>query len=93
MTALRRPPSKITQEIEGGAIPFNFIQLVKQPVFDKQCVACHRQHPPAPDMSYASLARFDWVFSYPGEETALSMVGVGGSRTTPGRFGAARRES
>ena len=88
VTALRRPPSKITQEIEGGAVPFNFIQLVKQPVFDKQCVACHRQHPPAPDMSYASLARFDWVFSYPGEEPALSMVGVGGSRTTPGRFGA-----
>ena len=39
-------------------------------------------------MSYASLARFDRAFSYPGEYDSLTLLGVGGSRTTPGRFGA-----
>lgn len=87
-TALKRPPSKLVPEVEGGAMPFNFIQLVKIPVFDKKCVGCHQKHPKAPDMSYQSLAKNSLVFSYPGEHKALAMLGVGGSRTTPGRFGA-----
>ncbi|MFV1967819.1 MAG: hypothetical protein ACC628_20505 [Pirellulaceae bacterium] len=86
--ALKRPPSEIVPEVTSGAIPFNFIQLVKIPVFDKQCVPCHVKHPKAPDMSYRSLARYDRAFSYPGERPALVTLGVGGSRTTPGRFGA-----
>ena len=86
--ALMRAPSKLQPEVEGGAMPFNFYQLVKIPVFDKKCVECHQKHPKAPDMSYKSLARNDLAFSYPGEHKALSMLGVGGSRTTPGRFGA-----
>jgi len=86
--ALRRPPSKIVPEVSSGAIPFNFIQLVKAPVFDKKCVPCHRKHPDAPDMSYASLARKDLAFGYPGEEPGLNELGIGGSRTAPGRFGA-----
>jgi hypothetical protein len=86
--ALRRLPSKIVPEVASGAIPFNFIQLVKAPVFDKKCVACHRKHPDAPDMSYASLARNDLAFGYPGEEPSLNELGIGGSRTAPGRFGA-----
>ena len=86
--ALRRAPSRIVPEVTGGAMPFNYIQLVKKPVFDRKCVACHLKNPKAPDMSYKSLARHDLVFSYPGEHKALSMLGVGGSRTTPGRFGA-----
>ncbi len=86
--ALRRPPSKLVPEVTSGAMPFNFIQLVKAPVFDKKCVPCHKKHPKAPDMSYASLAKNDRAFSYPGERPALEMLGVGGSRTTPGRFGA-----
>jgi hypothetical protein len=69
-------------------MPFNYIQLVKAPVFDKKCVPCHTKHPKAPDMSYKSLARNDRSFSYPGENPALDVLGVGGSRTTPGRFGA-----
>jgi hypothetical protein len=85
--ALRRPPSKLMPEVESGAMPFNFCQLVKFPVFDRQCVPCHREHPKAPDMSYASLARHDRAFSYPGED-GLNVLGVGGSRTTPGQFGA-----
>ncbi|MBL7221106.1 MAG: hypothetical protein ISS69_13395 [Phycisphaerae bacterium] len=87
--AMKRAPSKIVQEVSSGAIPFNFIQLVKIPVFDKKCVPCHKKHPKkAPDMSYRSLARNDRVFSYPGENPALEIIGVGGSRTTPGKFGA-----
>ncbi|MDP6557921.1 MAG: hypothetical protein QGG71_24850 [Pirellulaceae bacterium] len=86
--ALQRPPSKIVPEVTSGAIPFNFVQLVKVPVFDKKCVPCHKKHPKAPDMSYRSLARYDRAFSYPGERPALVALGVGGSRTTPGRFGA-----
>jgi len=85
--AMQRPPSKLTPEIEGGAVPFNFIKLVKEPVFDKACLPCHSRHPKAPDLGYASLARNDRAFSYPGEP-GLNLLGVGGSRTTPGRFGA-----
>ena len=86
--AMRRAPSKIVPEVAGGAIPFNYIQLVKKPVFDRKCVECHLKYPKAPDMSYPSLARNDLAFSYPGEHKALAMLGVGGSRTTPARFGA-----
>ncbi len=86
--ALTRPPSKLIPEVDSGAMPFNFIQLVKVPVFDKKCLPCHAKHPNAPDLSYASLARNDLAFSQPGEHNALSWIGVGGSRTTPGKFGA-----
>ena len=86
--ALQRPPSKLVAEVASGAMPFNYIQLVKKPVFDKKCVPCHKKHPKAPDMSYRSLARNNRVFSYPGENPSLDVLGVGGSRTTPGRFGA-----
>jgi len=87
--AMKRPPSKIVPEVSSGAIPFNYIQLVKIPVFDKKCVPCHKKHPKkAPDMSYRSLATNRRVFSCPGEAPAQQMLGVGGSRTTPGRFGA-----
>jgi hypothetical protein len=85
--ALRRAPSKLMPEVPSGAMPFNFVQLVKAPVFDKHCVPCHKDHPKAPDMSYASLARNDRAFSYPGE-AGLNILGVGGSRTAPGQFGA-----
>lgn len=87
-TAQKRAPSKWVPEVVGGAMPFNYYQLVKIPVFDKKCVSCHSKHPKAPDMSYASLARNDIAFSYPGEHASLAMLGIGGSRTTPGRLGA-----
>jgi len=86
--AMKRAPSKLVPEVASGAVPFNFNQLVKIPVFDKKCVDCHKKTPKAPDMSYRSLARNDIAFSYPGEYQALAMLGIGGSRTTPGRFGA-----
>ncbi|MDP6544344.1 MAG: hypothetical protein QGH60_10155 [Phycisphaerae bacterium] len=95
--ALRREPSKIVQEVKSGAVPFNFLRLVKRPVFDKKCVACHKKHKDkkAPDMSYASLARPDLLFTlhgthfqFRGGDQCLHCLGIGGSRTTPGRFGA-----
>jgi len=96
-TALRRGPSKIVREVSSGAIPFNFQRLVKKPVFDKKCVACHKKNADkkAPDMSYASLARPDLLFTlhgthfqFRGGDQCLHCLGIGGSRTTPGRFGA-----
>jgi hypothetical protein len=85
--AFKRAPSKLVPEVSSGAIPFNFHKLVKEPVFDKKCVACHEEHPKAPDMGYASLAKDSLAFGLPGE-LGMRMLGTGGSRTTPGRFGA-----
>ena len=85
--AFQRPPSKIVPEVASGAMPFNFHKLVKWPVFDKKCVPCHREHPKAPDMTYASVAKNHLAFGLPGE-IGMRMLGIGGSRTTPGRFGA-----
>ncbi len=93
--AVRRAPSKIVPEVKSGAVPFNFQRLVKRPVFDKKCVSCHKKHKKAPDMSYASLARPDLLFTlhgthfqFKGGDQCLDCLGIGGSRTTPGRFGA-----
>ena len=90
--AMKRAPSKLIPEVSSGNMPFNFYKLVKEPVFDRKCVSCHEKerenYPHIPDMSYASLAKHRLVFSCPGEKPALEMLGVGGSRTTPGRFGA-----
>ena len=89
--AFKRAPSKLAAEVSSGAIPFNFYKLVKEPVFDKKCVPCHTKmrpkHPKAPDMSYRSLAKNKYAFGLPGE-IGMRMLGTGGSRTTPGRFGA-----
>ena len=85
--AFQRPPSKLVAEVDSGAMPFNFYKLVKHPVFDKKCVPCHQEHPKAPDMSYESLAKNHLAWGLPGE-IGMRMLGTGGSRTTPGRFGA-----
>lgn len=88
--AFNRAPSKIITEVEGGAIPFNYYNLVKKPVFDKKCVGCHATSTPnGPDMSYASLGQNRLAFALPGEVSDVyRQLGVGGSRTTPGHFGA-----
>lgn len=85
--AMKRSPSKILPELETGTVPFNYYRLVKEPVFDNKCVGCHKDHPGAPDMTYKSLAKHSLAFAYVGEE-GLNLLGVGGSRTTPGKFGA-----
>ena len=73
LTGARR--RRLSRKSSSGAIPFNYIQLVKAPVFDKKCVPCHQKHAKAPDMSYASLARNDMAFSYPGENPAAGNLG------------------
>lgn len=85
--AMRRAPSPLAPEVSSGAMPFNYVKLVKEPVFDRKCVECHRKSPGAPDMTYNSLARHELLFSYEGEP-ALVSPGYGGSRTSPGRTGA-----
>jgi hypothetical protein len=85
--AMRRAPSRLTPEVSSGAMPFNYVKLVKEPVFDRKCVECHRRSPKAPDMTYDSLARHDLLFSYEGEPPLVS-PGYGGSRTSPGHTGA-----
>ncbi len=85
--AFQRSPSKLEPEVSSGAVPYNFHKLVKWPVFDKKCVPCHQEHDKAPDMTYESLAKNHLAFGLPGE-IGMRMLGVGASRTTPGRFGA-----
>ncbi len=84
--ALRRAPSTPQPDVEGSN-PFSFPRLV-QPVLDRNCVACHDQHPDkAPNLkrepiqnrffaSYNKLLRFS--FSSYGDHY----------RTIPGKFGA-----
>jgi hypothetical protein len=83
--ALRRAPSKISPEVIDGAIPFNWYRLVK-PVLDANCTQCHLAKNQAPDMSYASLETY--AFCFQGAQGNFLNPIVGGSRTTPGKFGA-----
>jgi len=95
--ALRREPSRIKPEVDG-ANPVLFPRLV-QPVLDRNCVACHSRNEHAPSLasdlggrgswtaSYAALApRFGFYFN--GGNGAIRHPLHGGSRTTPGKFGA-----
>lgn len=94
--ALQRPPSKIQPDAEGSN-PFNYPRLV-QGVLDRRCVECHRQRK-AIDLSGAPGGEHGWTRSYEnlaakygfyftvGNGTINSGV-HGGSRTTPGHFGA-----
>ena len=83
--ALRRPPSKLQPEVSEGAIPFNWARLVK-PVLDAKCTGCHLKEKKGPDMSYASLGKY--AFCFQGQQGNFTIPIVGGSRTTPGKFGA-----
>jgi hypothetical protein len=71
-----------------GAIPFNYHRLVEWPVFEAKCLPCHKkENKGLTDMSYASVAKYRLAFGFQGEE-GYTWKGTGGSRTTPGRFGA-----
>ncbi len=94
--ALQRPPSKLQPELDGSN-PFNYPRLV-QGVLDRHCVECHRQRK-AIDLSGAPGAKHGWTRSYENLAPKYGFYftvsngtinsGVhGGSRTTPGRFGA-----
>ena len=95
--ALGRAPSKIQPEV-AGSNPFNFVRLV-QPVLDRNCVACHLEKH-ALDLRGIVEGKHGWTRSYSnlaGEygfyfhvfNGAIKTGVHGGSRTTPGQFGAA----
>ncbi|MCX6872347.1 MAG: NPCBM/NEW2 domain-containing protein [Verrucomicrobia bacterium] len=83
--ALRRPPSKLQPEVAEGALPYNWARLVK-PVLDAKCTGCHLREKKGPDMSYGSLGNY--AFCFQGQQGNFTNPIVGGSRTTPGKFGA-----
>jgi len=85
--ALRRPPSKLTPDVEGSN-PYSYARLV-QPVLDRHCVECHAKNA---DKTF-SLAREPyqqkWFASYANLTPKYGFWDYGnGLRTTPGRFGA-----
>jgi hypothetical protein len=87
--ALTRSPSKLTPDA-GGVEPVNFARLVK-PVFDKNCTPCHTETGKGPDMSYRSLDDYAFYFNsrgWPYTNGDITAAIKGGSRTTPGKFGA-----
>jgi hypothetical protein len=59
--------------------------LVK-PVLDAKCTDCHLKEKKGPDMSYGSLESY--AFCFQGAQGNFTNPIVGGSRTTPGKFGA-----
>ncbi len=94
--AMRRGPSRIQRECDGSN-PFNYPRLV-QPVLDRHCVQCHRERE-AVDLSGRPDAEHGWTRSYAALAPSYGFYfhvsngsinsGVhGGSRTTPGAFGA-----
>lgn len=88
--AYLRPPSKLEPDA-GGVEPVNFARLVK-PVFDNKCASCHRERSKGPDMSFGSLKKYAFYFCGDGNPYINGDIVTpvkGGSRTTPGKFGAA----
>jgi hypothetical protein len=95
--ALRRAPSVIRPDGDGSN-PFSYVRLV-QPVLDHQCVDCHRKRR-ALDLTGVVEGTLGWTRSYTNlagkygfffdvNNGSINTGVHGGSRTTPGRFGAA----
>ncbi|HPD16902.1 MAG TPA: hypothetical protein PLE19_18295 [Planctomycetota bacterium] len=92
--ALRRAPSPIAPDIEGSN-PFSYPRLV-QPALDRNCVPCHTEKK-ALDLtgaldgpftrSYKNLAA-KYGFYFDVSNGSIHRGARGGSRTTPGQFGA-----
>lgn len=87
--AMQRPPSKLKPEYGASVEPLTFYRTVK-PIFDDQCVPCHKNKEKAPDMSYKSLQEYAFCYNGPQENInkAPSNGIYNGSRTTPGKHGA-----
>ena len=94
--ALLRPPSKIQPDVDGSN-PFNYVRLV-QPVLDRNCVECHKEKkaldltgtvdaPNGWSRSYNHLAA-KYGFYFHVSNGSINTGVHGGSRTTPGQFGA-----
>jgi cytochrome c553 len=93
--AMRRAPSRLVPEPgaeKGGVTPINYSRLVK-PVFDARCVTCHQQQGKGPvDMNYAALKGHAFYFCGNGNPYLngdITTAVRGGSRTIPGKVGAA----
>ena len=89
--AMRRGPSKLQPEC-GPIEPVSYYRQIK-PIFDRTCVPCHVKEGKGPqDMSYEALKE-GYTFWFSGAmftDMCSAYSGVhGGSRTIPGRFGAA----
>jgi hypothetical protein len=85
--AFRRPPSKLEPEC-GPVEPVSFFRLV-QPVLLNRCLTCHLKEKKGPQkMGYEDLR--DYAFHFGGGFGGKTMQPVhGGSRSVPGRCGAA----
>ncbi len=94
--ALGRAPSTIRPDVDGSN-PFSFVRLV-QPVLDRHCVACH-QAKKAVDLTGRVAGSHGWTRSYgnlagkygfyfDASKGSIRSAAHGGSRTTPGEFGA-----
>jgi hypothetical protein len=94
--ALKRPPSQIQPDVDGSN-PFNYVRLV-QPVLERNCVTCHQQKKTL-DLTGEIEGKHGWTRSYNNlagkygfyfhvSNGSINQGVHGGSRTTPGRFGA-----
>jgi len=94
--ALQRPPSKIWPDVDGSN-PFNYVRLV-QPALDRNCVNCHQEKGTLDlrgviegdngwTRSYNNLAE-KYGFYFHVSNGSINQGIHGGSRTTPGEFGA-----
>lgn len=85
--AFRRKPSKLEPEC-GPVEPVNFHRLV-EPIFKNRCLACHvKEGKGLQKMNYADLR--DYAFHFAGGFAGSTLQkDHGGSRSIPGRFGAA----
>lgn len=88
--AMQRAPSKLEPEI-GPIEPISYYRQIK-PVFENSCIPCHKEKGEGPsDMSYKALKEDTFWFSggmWGSMATEYSGI-HGGSRSIPGRFGAA----
>lgn len=94
--ALKRAPSPLSPGPDGSN-PFSYVRLV-QPVLDCRCVACHQEKnaldltgpiegPNGWSRSYQNLAA-EYGFYFHVRNGSINDGIHGGSRTTPGAFGA-----
>lgn len=94
--AFRRPPSAIQPDVDGSN-PFSFPRRV-QPVLDRNCAACHKKEPKAPDLRKGAWEKENgyWYTSYRNLREYAFFYGVFHTkydpwtdpRATPGQFGA-----
>ncbi len=96
--ALRRDPSKIEPEV-GGVEPVSYHRLV-EPVFQRTCIPCHREQGKGPahleygnPLDKSNPLRGLVFFQQGGFSNTWpsgGSGGTGGSRSIPGKFGAAQ---